>query len=142
MMMKMQSWNLRFGNKGIVFSLDAAAALIIVLFILIVSNFYMYRSVNELPNLEVIRTGHDIIAMMDYEGTLETLNANSIKTRMDALLPGKYDMLLKTTSENQNISIGGTPPNDRFIGAGKRFSVVSNQENATYLTTRFWIWLK
>ena len=140
--MKKRLWNSHFGNKGIVFTIDATVALIVVITILIVSNFYIYRSVDELKNLEAVRIGDNIIALMEYDDTLKTLDANNIKNEMYLLLPNKYDMRVRITSTSQNISIGGTPPNDRFIGSGKRFSVIINENNADYLTTRFWIWLK
>ena len=140
--MKMRSWNLHFGNKGLIFTLDAIAALTIVMTILIVSNIYILNSVNELPNLETLKTGYDVITILDYKKTLDSLNANNIKSEIDGILPKKYNMLIRLTSVNQTISIGSAIPNDRFIGSGKRFSVIANSGNATYLTTTFWIWLR
>ena len=125
-----------------IFTIDAIASLIIVITILVVSYFYILKSVNELPNLESLRTGDDIVKLMEYDGTLKSLNPDLIKNKTYTLLPNKYDMLVRVSSNTQNISIGGTQPNDRFIGGGERYSVITNQTTATYLTIRYWIWLK
>ena len=142
MIIKKRLCNLKFGNKGIVFTLDITVALLIVITILIVSKFYIFKSVNDLPNIETLRTGYDIVDIMNYDKTLQSLNANQIRNELNTLLPSKYDMLIKTTTNNQNISVGNPIPNDRFIGGGKIFSIMTNPNNDTYITTNFWIWLK
>ena len=138
----MQSWNLHFGNKGIIFTLDAIAALFIVLTMLLVSAVYMYRTNQELPNMETLRTGYDIITILDYNKTLETLDQNYIQSQMNFLLPSKYDMLINITSTDQNLTIGNNPPTDRFVASGKRFSVIANPNTATLVNVKFFIWLK
>ena len=142
MIIKKRLCNLKFGNKGIVFTLDITVALLIVITILIVSKFYIFKSVNELPNIETLRNGYDIVNIMDYDKTLQSLNANQIKNELNILLQNKYDILIRITSSNQNLSIGNPIPNDRFIGGGKIFSIMTNPNNDTYITTNFWIWLK
>ena len=142
-MMKKQSWKLRYGNKAIIFTLDAMIALAIVLVMLIASNVYISRSINELNNLETLRGGYDIVSMLNYYNKLQNLNADEINNELDTLLSEKYDMILQVKTNNQNISIGGEKiPNDRFVGSGKIYSVRTSETNSTYITTRFWIWLK
>ena len=141
--MKKQSWKLRYGNKAIIFTLDAMIALAIVLVMLIASNVYISRSINELNNLETLRGGYDIVSMLNYYNKLQNLNADEINNELDTLLSEKYDMILQVKTNNQNISIGGEKiPNDRFVGSGKIYSVRTGETNSTYITTRFWIWLK
>ncbi len=142
-MMKKQSWKLRYGNKAIIFTLDAMIALAIVLVMLIASNVYISRSINELNNLETLRGGYDIVSMLNYYNKLQNLNADEINNELDTLLSEKYDMIIQVKTNNQNISIGGEKiPNDRFVGSGKIYSVRTSETNSTYITTRFWIWLK
>jgi len=142
-MMKKQSWKLRYGNKAIIFTLDAMIALAIVLVMLIASNVYISRSINELNNLETLRGGYDIVSMLNYYNKLQNLNADEINNELDTLLSEKYDMIIQVKTNNQNISIGGEKiPNDRFVGSGKIYSVRTGETNSTYITTRFWIWLK
>ena len=142
-MMKKQSWKLRYGNKAIIFTLDAMIALAIVLVMLIASNVYISRSINELNNLETLRGGYDIVSMLNYYNKLQNLNADEINNELDTLLNEKYDMIIQVKTNNQNISIGGEKiPNDRFVGSGKIYSVRTGETNSTYITTRFWIWLK
>lgn len=141
--MKKQSWKLRYGNKAIIFTLDAMIALAIVLVMLIASNVYISRSINELNNLETLRGGYDIVSMLNYYNKLQNLNADEINNELDTLLSEKYDMIIQVKTNNQNISIGGEKiPNDRFVGSGKIYSVRTSETNSTYITTRFWIWLK
>jgi len=144
--MPKQQWNLRFGNKGIVFTMDAMAALIIVIVLLIVSYFYMLKSIDETPNLNVARVGDDVIAILDYNKVFSTLNIGVIKNATYTILPNKYDMLIRISTSNQSpneiISIGGEIPNDRFVGGGKRFVVIPNTNDVTFVTVRYWIWLK
>lgn len=141
--MKKQSWKLRYGNKAIIFTLDAMIALAIVLVMLIASNVYISRSINELNNLETLRGGYDIVSMLNYYNKLQNLNADEINNELDTLLSEKYDMIIQVKTNNQNISIGGEKiPNDRFVGSGKIYSVRTGETNSTYITTRFWIWLK
>ena len=141
--MKRQSWNLHYGNKAIIFTLDAIIALSIVLVILIVSNVYIARSNNEINNLQVLRDGYDVISMLHYYNKIQGLSADEINNELSTLLQGKYDMIIQVRANNQNISIGGEKiPNDRFIGSGKIYSVRTGLNNSTFITTRFWIWLK
>ncbi len=142
-----QKWKLRFGNKGIIFTMDAVVALLLVIALLTASYFYLYKSNNVIPNLSVLRTGDDIMALLDYGGYLSNLNQSDIQNVTSSLLSNRHDIFIKITtsnytSPNQTFLIGNTIPNDRFVGSGKRFGVITNATNATFITSRYWVWLK
>ncbi len=140
MIMKKLSWSLRFGNKALIFTIDAVAASIIVITILIVCYVYLFRTSSEIPNLSLLRTGDDIITVLEYDGTIKTLNENTISSELNKILPVQYDMQIKIFPEN--ITIGNQIPDDRFVASGRRFFVITNETTSSNHYTQFWIWSK
>ncbi|MDP2909321.1 MAG: hypothetical protein Q8N77_05950 [Nanoarchaeota archaeon] len=85
--MKQKSWNLRSGNKkGFILSLDAAIAVTIVFIFLTLSAYYVGKA-NEDPltRLQMIRSGSDIIAVLDQKGAFETLTQKEIADKISTL---------------------------------------------------------
>ena len=141
--MKNKFLKLPFGNKSIIFTIDVLVGVIIALSFLTVSYLYLTKSVNDLPNLSVLRTGDDIFAVMDYSKDLQTLDSNYLQDTTYDLLPDHYDIYVNiTTNAGQRISFGNSIPDDRFVASGKRYSVKTDQNTTTYLTSRYWVWLK
>ena len=141
--MKNKFLKLPFGNKAIIFTIDVLVGVIIALSFLTVSYLYLTKSVNDLPNLSVLRTGDDIFAVMDYSKDLQTLDSNYLQDTTYDLLPDHYDIYVNiTTNAGQSISFGNSIPDDRFVASGKRYSVKTDQNTTTYLTSRYWVWLK
>lgn len=138
--MKKQLWNLHFGNKALIFTIDAVAASIIVITILLVCYLYLFRTSSEIPSLSLLRTGDDIITILEYDGTIKTLNENTISLELNKILPVQYDMRIKIFPEN--ITIGNQIPDDRFVASGRRFFVITNETLASNHYTQFWIWSK
>ena len=141
--MKKRLLNLRFGNKAFVFSLDAAIAITVVVFILAVSTFYITKSGGEsVSKLQTIRIGSDVLAVLDNDGTLGTLSLETIRIELNRILPINYHMRIRANCRNQGPIIAETTdifPKDRFIGAGKRV-FVSN--TGKHCIADFSIWLK
>ena len=141
--MKNKFLKLPFGNKSIIFTIDVLVGVIIALSFLTVSYLYLTKSVNDLPNLSVLRTGDDIFAVMDYSKDLQTLDSNYLQDTTYDLLPDHYDIYVNiTTNARQSISSGNSIPDDRFVASGKSYSVKTDQNTTTYLTSRYWVWLK
>lgn len=138
--MKEQLWNLRYGHKGFVLSLDVAIAVIVVITILIAANQYVNRSDDSLAKLQMIRTGSDIIAILDRENILDTLNSGKIKEEKDAMLPVNYDMRIKINCKDVD-TLEKVPSKD-VVGSSERIFVTINQTDINYCTGRFWIWLR
>ena len=134
--MKMRLWNLRYGNKGFVLSLDIAMAVFIVILFLIVANQYVNRDDNSLSSLQMIRVGSDIMAVLDYKGVLNSLNSGAIKEGKDALLPVNYGMKIKIDCNNVDTL---EEVKEKLVGSGERIFVVNGER---YCIGRFWIWLK
>lgn len=142
MKIKKQLWNLNSGDKGFILSFDAVMAVFVVLIILIVATFYATRaSEDSLSKLQMIRTGNDILAILDYDGTLETKSAATIEEGLNELLPTSYHMMIEIKGKTFGpmiIETASEMPTDRFIGSGKRMF----NKNAEYYIARYWIWLK
>ena len=131
------------GTKGFVFSLDAFVAVLVFAVVLLISGYYVtVLNQDRVPDLQMIKTGQDILAVLDYKGTLDTLDINQIENEVNNILPVNYHMrilitgnfpasplIMETTNEN---------PTDSFVGTGKR--VFYNGQSSA--VAQFWVWLK
>src|SRR3989344_1911872 len=71
-------------RKGIIFALDAALAVSVVIIILINSSYYFSTSSKEsLSQLQPVRIGSDIIAVLDYQGNFDYAFANDLESHED-----------------------------------------------------------
>lgn len=141
--MKKQFWNLQFGNKAFIFSLDIIIAIVVVTSILLVSTFYITKAGSEsVSKLETIRIGSDVLASLDYDNTLAALSVEKIEVGLNRILPINYHMRIKVNCMGQDpiiVETINTFPDDRFIGAGKRFFVTNTSK---YCAADYNIWLK
>ncbi|MEA2036064.1 MAG: hypothetical protein U9O94_01040 [Nanoarchaeota archaeon] len=130
-------------NKGFVFTLDATLAVVILIPLLAFSAFYITKAGGEsVSKLQTIRIGGDVLAVLDYDGTLDTLSVESIEIGLNRILPINYHMRINVKCENQGPIIVETTdvfPKNRFIGAGKRVFIANTDE---YCVADFRIWLK
>lgn len=130
-------------KKAFVFSLDVIIAVTVVMSVLIVSMFYITKAGDEsISTLQTIRIGSDILAVLDYDGTLDTLSALNIEEKLDVILPINYHMKIKIDCINQDPIIAETTdtlPTNRLIASGKRVFVTNTGE---YCIADFNIWLK
>ena len=141
--MKKQSWNLRFGNKAFIFSLDIIVAITIVMSLLVVSVFYVSKAGSDsVSKLQTVRIGADVLALLDYNGTLDTLSSDQMDVGLNSILPINYHMRISANCMGQSPIVAETTddyPTNRFVGAGKRvFVTPSNQ----YCIANYEIWLK
>jgi hypothetical protein len=102
-------------KKGVVFSLDAAIAVTVIIIILINSAYYFSTSSKEsLSQLQPVRIGSDILAILDYTGELETAimtdPIGSTKLQQDLIddvekyLPANYEMKLSINDLQESIA--------------------------------------
>lgn len=144
MKMKKQLWNLRLEDKGMIFTLDAIIAVLVVSILMIASAHFAGKEESSLPDLQLSRIGYDIVALLDYSKTLDTLDAGIIKNEMNDLLPSNYNMKIKiTTNYGVTREIGDAIPDNKFIATGKRaFVIVKEGKITDYGIAQFWVWLK
>jgi len=138
MVTKKSLWNLHYGNRGFILTLDILIALLIVMSAVIVSTTVMVKSSNKnLILLQVKAIGEDIATVLDYKKDFDTLYKNSISNNIKALLPENFEMSYKLGCPS--ITIYDTAPQKRFTGTGKRVIVTSKGE---YCLLEYWIWPK
>ena len=132
-------------RKAFIFSLEMAFAVFLVTMILLVASYYASKQTEDpLIRLQILRTAEDIVAVMDYNNTLTTFNAQAIQTHLDLLLPINYQMKLTingTFAQNGGyIETNQTLPNDRSIIAGNRIIVAPDA--SSFGVVKYFIWLR
>ncbi|MBI2670845.1 hypothetical protein HYX18_02620 [Candidatus Woesearchaeota archaeon] len=139
-----------FGNKAIVFTLDALVAFMFVIILLTFANFYFYRIEESTPsNLQTIKTGSDVMMMLYYNGTFNYYDADLINKDKNFLLPKVYVMKISIKTLNNPLPIEtseGIPSDGRFVASGRIAIAI---EDSTVLPNkmraavgRYWIWGK
>ena len=131
-------------KKGYIFMYDAIAATIILMTILIIA-YSNTRLQDTQEELQMVRTGNDIISILDSAGHLNLMSENQIEDSMYSMLPENYDMNIKVSGNfpQDEFTVGSEIPTDRFIASGKYLFVISEQNNVKYFANaRYWIWLK
>ena len=114
-------------RKGIILTIDSIIAITLVAIILITATNYVARSeADVLPELQSVRTGYDILTLLDNTNSFEDMDMNKLKDNLDGLLTSTYDMKIKLILENgvEKEILVQEMPLDRFIGTGERvFSI-------------------
>lgn len=144
MKMSLQFWNLKWGNKGFIFTLDMIIAMTFTIIILILANYYVRSTENPLTKLQMEKTGSDIAALLDNLGILDTLSDEEIEEDLEDILPVNYDIKLSIiTKKGITLNIGSALPDDKYVISGKRvFVVTQNNIIADEAFVQYWIWLK
>lgn len=141
--MKKQLLNLRFGNRAFIFSLDIVIAIAVVMSLLMASTFYVSKAGGEsVAKLQTIRIGADVLAILDYNGTLNTLDLPKMEVELNNMLPINYHMRIRSSCKGQGPLVVETTddyPTDRFVGSGKRVFVTNSSQ---YCIATYSIWLK
>lgn len=136
--MKCRLYKSHYGNKGVIFTLDALVALIVFLIAFVVSTYYVSQaSENKLAQIQMATYASDLLAVMDNNGTLQTLNSTLIENQKNELLPAAYDMrIILETSDSRSVDVGDIAPDGIFVITGKRYLV----ENQNYVEASYLIW--
>lgn len=147
-MAKKRLWNLHCGSKkAMVFTLDSLIAVVVMVAVLAASSEYISKIENSGANLQVSRTGSDITALLENSEAMENLSSSQIENRINEILPDDYDMRLiiectdTDLAETADITIGNSPPERKFVGAGRRFFVVKT-DGVNYCIAKYWTWKK
>ncbi len=138
--MKQPQHKLQYGNRAVIFTLDMLVALTVFSIAFAVSLYYVSQtSEDKLTRAEMSSIASDILAVMDNNKTLQTLDSQMIQTQLEQLLPIAFQMrILIKTENNVTIDVGGIAPEGRFIATGKRHIVTDTD----YGEVRYWIWAR
>jgi len=140
-------------KRGFILSLDAAVAgVVFIIMVAVIANYAIKSEENVFSNLQIVRTGSDITAVMEQKGILDTLDNGHIEDELEDMLDNMlYGMRMRVdyTEVNDDLGasgffeVGDAIPNDRFVGSGKRFFVVINNGVITnYAFARYWVWIE
>lgn len=146
--MKKLFWNSKSGkSRGYILSLDILIAAFLAFILIIMSTYYTGLSSEEmLSRLQMVRTGNDILAVLDYRDTVDYLDKIKIQDEMKTMLPSGYEMriTINGTFPQQSLVAESTkdPPSERFTAGGRRTFVIYNETNEYFATADFLIWLK
>jgi len=130
------------GNKAVIFSVDAVAAIAITAILLSIA-YSNLRTESTLPYASMARFGADSVNVLDIDGTLDTLNAGLIEGRLDSIMPPNYDIKFRIDCKTGLIiDTNKTLPSHENIGSGEIYFVSSSDEIDNICKMRYWIWLK
>lgn len=109
--------------KGYVFTLDAAFAVIIVSALLFMSYDYSVTSYSSAAeSIAMRRVASDIVAVLDYNDILDSLDESTIESELNRMLPPNLDMNMTIyvyddpTNLDYTIQINGDLKGDYFKG--------------------------
>ena len=128
---------------GFVFSMDIIIAVGFALLLLIIAQGFL--SVSEDPSslLQAGRMGSDIVAALDHQVALDTLDEDEIADALEELVPGNYRMRLEIITEGgEGLEIGEEIPAAGELFSGRRvFAVTDGGEIADYGIVQYYIWV-
>ena len=126
-------------KNGFMLTIDGIIAITLVTVILITATNYVARSQSDiLPELQLVRTGNDILNVLDNSGNFRTIDMDKLIYDSDNLVPVTYEMKIEITiGEYINTTNSQDLPSNKFIGTGERVFVTDNLE---FGIARFWIW--
>ena len=131
--------------------MDAIMAIIVVFLVIVATRAQMQgANLNYWNSLYAQELGSDIIAVLDEQGVLATLDPATIRGNITALLPQSYEMWAEIESYsygdgfnlNKTISVGSEPASDDSVVSGKRIFVSGEDYVDRYNLIRFKIWPK
>jgi hypothetical protein len=123
-------------KKSQVFTLDVFIGLMIALIILSFSLFYLVKASEErLSQMQLIKTGYDVLAILDYQGILAQ-NSTVIENNTAQLLPEHMNMQIIVQTQTINTVTSAIPPQKGTIVTGSRAVYI----NGVYGKARFLMW--
>jgi hypothetical protein len=123
-------------KKSQVFTLDVFIGLMIALIILTFSLFYLIKASEErLSQMQLIKTGYDILAILDYQGIL-TQNSTVIENNTAILLPENMNMQIIVQTQTTSTITSTIPPEKGTIVSGSRAVYI----NGIYGKAKFLAW--
>ena len=125
-------------NKGQIFTIDAFIGAFIAGLIILIVIINVGKKADS-ADIQTEKVGYDIVALLDYEGVLASLDESNIETRITETLPAQYGMRLRVEGNFDAIEVGD-PIIQRFVASGKRVFVDASKDKNGIAT--FWIWLK
>lgn len=135
-------------KKGFAFTTDALAAAFLLSLLFAFILLHDSPADEFTPKLHLSRAGSDLVRLLENNGGLDQLNSGAI-TSSAANISTDLDLRLNITysdtklQQKSSLISGGSPGNEDFAAAGKRFFVTKNSTDITnFAVARYWVWRK
>jgi len=133
------------GRKGYALIVDATFGALIAVSIMVVATTFMNAGYSAgTGTVSVKRMATDVMAVLDYNGTLDTLDENMIRSGVRHLLPPSLEMGINITVYDENLNhvqetnINFDTEKDRL--AGKRgFMTFSGNQATGFAVAEYWV---
>ncbi len=140
-------------KRGFILTLDAIIAVFVVVTILAYANTQLNKSkVTQWSQYQMKQTGDDIVLMMKNDGTLQTLDSETIESALTNVAPANYQMRMHITKyaiveavlvPTQTIDVGPDVEDSSLRTYGKQTFLIFTQDDvSSYNTVEYWIWLR
>lgn len=146
--MKKQLLRLVYGNKkGFVFTLDSLIAILVAFILIGASANYVSKSESAESNIQISRTGSDLVSMLAKTNSFDSLNSILMQNELNEALPENYGFRISLECSDEdleqtaNLVLGDIIPENKFVGAGKRFFIIENP-SINYCMATYWVWQK
>lgn len=127
------------GKRGQVLTFDAALATVLVVIVIAASAHYASVSAIEpAAVLQMVRTGHDVIAVLDAQGFFNRANVTELENELQNSTPVNYNIRLSVENETTSWYVTNSSlPNETLTVSGIRPVVL---RDTNFSIVRFWIW--
>ena len=138
-------------KKGMIFVTDALMAIIIVFLIILAAQAQMRGvELDQWDQVYAKKLGGDMLAVLDEQGVLQSLDEVSIESNLSEILPYNYEMWMEIECYsysgdfllNETIEVGGLPSDDSTRVGGQRVFISGNGTVERYNIARYKIWLR
>jgi len=128
--------------------MDAIMAIVVVFLAIIAAQTQMrVAELNYWDSMYSQKLANDVIAALDEQGVLATLDAAAIESNITNVLPDNYEMWAEIESYttdlvvNRTIAIGQEPDAGKPVVSGQRMFVSGSDYIDYYNIIRFKVWL-
>ena len=134
-------------KKGVIFTMDAIMAIAVVFLIIVMAHSQLAGvDLGYWNNMYAQKIAADVVAVLDEEGILATLDADAIESNITELLPENYQMWAQIDSYARNLTldrtltVGQEPANEDIVVSGRRVFVSGSDYIENYNVIRYQIW--
>jgi|GEM_PF-3404709 len=133
------------GRKGYALIVDATFGALIAVSILVAATTFMNAGYSSgTGTVSVKRMATDVVAVLDFNGTLDTLDENAIRSGIRHLLPPGLEMGINITVYDENLNqvqettIDFDTEKDR-LGGKRGFMIFSGSQATGFAVAEYWV---
>jgi len=131
--------------KGYALTIDVTFGSVLVIFMLVAATSYTLSSYTSgIGDVSMKRIATDVIAVLDYNGTLDTLDENTIRSGINSLLPPNLEMGVNITVYDtsfapvQEIDIDYATDKNRYAGKWN-FMTFNGNSAEGFAVADYWV---